>query len=148
MFLKRSETYRSTYWNPPTQSPDFTGYPLLLTLSTQQFSHIVCSDEEILRPKGNRLPADHEMSHREDPSDRREEIRQARSKFYLEDYSDENVVDPIKEFFPACTMPLSCTCPLTVSPAIMYNREYAQEYINNASFFGQGIAGSSTSTVT
>ena len=36
------------------------------------------------------------------------------------------------EYFPACTMPLACTSPLQVSPAIMRNKESARDYIEHA----------------
>ena len=67
------------------------GYPVLLTLSTQQVSDIVYFDEEILKPKGSKLPADCEMPCHEESSDRLEAIRQVCANYYLEDYSDEKV---------------------------------------------------------
>ena len=83
------------------------GYPLLLTLSTKQVSDIVEFDEEILRPKGGRLRPDDQMPTSEDSSDRLEAIRHVCAVYYLEGYLDLKVVDPIKDNFPSCTMPLS-----------------------------------------
>ena len=52
---------------------------------------------------------------------------------YVDGHSDTKVIDPIKENFPSCTMPLSCTTPVSVTPAIMHNQEYAAEYLAHVS---------------
>ena len=39
------------------------------------------------------------------------------------------MVDPIKDSYPACTMPLASTAPVHVTPEIMRNMQYAEEYI-------------------
>ena len=51
------------------------GYPLLLTLSTRQVSDVVCSDEEIRKPKGGKLLSDEQTPTDEADSDRLESIR-------------------------------------------------------------------------
>ena len=82
-----------------------------------------------LRAKVKRLRNDGPIPTSEDPSDKLETIRQLCATYYLEGYLDVNEVDPIKDNFPLCTMPLASTVPLTVSPAIMRNREYARDYL-------------------
>ena len=60
--------------------------------------------------------------------EQREAMRQACATRYPDGCSDTKVIDPMKENFP-CTMPLSCATPLTITPAIMHNQEYATEYL-------------------
>ena len=77
------------------------GYPLKLSLTTRQVTDVVMYDENILCAKDGRQVPD-----------------------------DTSVIpDPIKENYPACTMPLSSTSPVHVTPEIMRNRQYAEEYI-------------------
>ena len=106
------------------------GYPLRLALTTRQVTDVVMFDEEILSVKGGRqvkddqdVPVDEEM--------RREKARKTCAPRYL-DYPDTKVIDPIKERnYPACTMPLSATAPLHVTPEILCNQQYAQEYVEH-----------------
>ena len=109
------------------------GYPLLLTLSTRQVSDVVKLDEEILRPKEGRLRNDGQMPASEDPNERLEAIRQVCATCHLEGYPDTKVIDPIKDNFPSCTMPLSCTTPLTGTPAIMRNQDHARDCLSHVS---------------
>ena len=80
------------------------GYSLWLPLSTRQVSDVVQLDEDILCPKGGRYVEDdsHEIV---DLEKRREAVRQVCAVRYLDGYPDTKVIDPIKENFPACTMP-------------------------------------------
>ena len=64
-----------------------------------------------------------------DPVERREAVRKLCALRYLDGYPDTKVIDPIKENYPACTMPLSSISPIHVTPEIMRNQQYAQEYI-------------------
>ena len=101
------------------------GYPLRLTLTTRQVTDIVMYDEEILSVKGGRkVKDDHQAPVDEDAE--REETRQTCALRYLDGYPDTKVTDPIKENYPACTMPLSATTPLHVTPEILCNKHYAQ----------------------
>ena len=56
------------------------------------------------------------------------------------------MIDPIKEKFPACTMPLSSTSPVHVTPEIMRNRQYAEEYIAHVALIRELLDQSSLST--
>ena len=100
------------------------GYSLWLPLSTD----VVQFDEDILRPKGGRHVKD-ESDEIEDLEKRREVVRQVCALRYLDGYPNTKVIDPIKENFPACTMPLSCTTPACITPAILRNRVYVAEYL-------------------
>ena len=98
------------------------GYPLRLTLTT---TDVVMYDEEILSVKGGRMvkddqqvPADEEV--------RNEQTRKTCALRHLDGYPDTKVIDPIKENYPACTVPLSATTQLHVTPEILCNRHYAQ----------------------
>ena len=121
------------------------GYPLLLTLSTRQVSDIV-RRSQILIPKGGRLRPDGHMPASEDSNERREAIRHVCTTYYLEEYPDFKAVDPLKDHFPSCTMPFASTTPLTVSPAIMHNREHARDYISHASLVTELLEQSSVPT--
>ena len=85
-------------------------------------------EEDILRVKGGRKVPD-DTDEIPDPGTKREVVKKTCALRYLDGYLDTKVVDPIKENFPACTMPLSCTPPTHVTPEIMRNAQYAQEYI-------------------
>ena len=61
------------------------------------------------------------------PEEKREAVRRECTLRHLDGYSDTKVIDPIEENFPSCAMPLSCTTPLTSTPAIVQNR--AAEYL-------------------
>ena len=50
---------------------------------------------------------------------------------YLDGYPDTKVIDPIKENYPACTMPLSATSSVHITPEILRNTQYAQEYVEH-----------------
>ena len=84
------------------------GYSLWLPLSTRQVSHVIQLDEDILCPNRGRHVHD---DSREilDPEKRGEAVRQVCALRYLDGYPDTKVIDPIKDNFPACTMPLSYT---------------------------------------
>ena len=106
------------------------GYPLRLPLTTRQVTDVVMYDEDILRAKvGRQVPDD--MDAILDPEVKKEEVRRICSLRYLDGYPDTKVIDPIKENYPACTMPLSSTSPTHVTPQIMRNQQYAQEYITH-----------------
>ena len=64
-----------------------------------------------------------------DEETRRERVRKTCALRYLDGYPDTKVIDPIKENYPACTMPLSATSPIHVTPEILCNTQYAQEYV-------------------
>ena len=57
--------------------------------------------------------------------------REVCAKYYLEGYPEKPVVDPIKDIFPSCSMPRSCTVLQFVSPIILENGDYAQNYIEH-----------------
>ena len=84
------------------------GYPLRLTLTTRQVTDVVMCDEEILSVKGGRMVKD---DHRPpaDEETKREETRKTCALRYLDGCPDTKVIDPIKDNYPACTMPLSAT---------------------------------------
>ena len=104
------------------------GYPLWLPLTTRQATDVVMYDEEILRVKvGRQIPDD--VGAILDTEKKREEMRKLCSLRYLDGYPDTKVIDPIKENYPACTMPLSSTSPTHVTPEIMRNVQYARDYI-------------------
>ena len=67
-----------------------------------------------------------------DEETKREETRKVCVLRYLEGYPDTKVIDPIRDNFPACTMPLAATAPLHVTPEILCNQRYAQEYVEHA----------------
>ena len=103
------------------------GYPLrLATLTTRQVTDVVMHDEDILRLKGGQQVPDN-LNGILDPV-KREAVRKVCALRYLDGYPDTKVIDPIKENYPACTMPLSSTSPTHVTPEIMRNAQYAQEY--------------------
>ena len=103
------------------------GYPTWLTLTTRQVTDVVMYDEEILSVKGGRQVPEPEP-HLDDET-RSERTRQLCALKYLHGYPDSRVVDPIKENYPACTMPLAATSPAVVTPEILCNIQYAQEYV-------------------
>ena len=104
------------------------GYSLWLPPFTRQVSDVVQLDEDILRPKGGRH-VKHDSDEIEDLEKRFEAVRQVCALRYLDGYPDTKVIDPIKINFPACTMPLSCTTPACITPAILRNRVYAREHL-------------------
>ena len=53
------------------------------------------------------------------------------------------MVDPIKDIFPSCTMPLASTVPLT---AIMRDQEHAKDYLTHASLVRELLDKSSIPT--
>ena len=56
------------------------------------------------------------------------------------------VIDPIKENFPACTMPLSSTSPTYVTPEIMRCQQCAREYLEHVALIRELLDQSSLST--
>ena len=48
-------------------------------------------------------------------------------------YPETKVIDPIRDNLSSCTMPLSCTTPMTVTSAIMHNQECARDYLEHGS---------------
>ena len=89
------------------------GYLLRLALTTRQVIDVVMYAEEILRVKGGRQVAD-DVDEILDEEVKREETRKICALRYLDGYPDTKVIDPIKENYPACTMPLSSTSPVCV----------------------------------
>ena len=87
------------------------GYPLRLALTTRQVTDVVMYDEEILSVKGGRQVRDDQHAPMDEET-RREKTRQTCALRYLDGYPDTKVIDPIKENYPACTVPLSATAPL------------------------------------
>ena len=104
------------------------GYPVRLTLTTRQVTDVVMFDEEILSVKGG-CQVNDDFDEPMDEEMRRERVRKICALRYLDGYSDTKVIDPIKENYPACTMPLSATSPTYVTPEILRNTQYAQEYV-------------------
>ena len=100
------------------------GYPLWLPLTTCQVSAVVMRDEDIFREK---VEDTYQNNGQEilDPEENREAVRKVCALRYLDGYPDTKVIDPIKENFPPCTMPLSSTSPTYVTPEIMRNQQYA-----------------------
>ena len=47
-----------------------------------------------------------------DEETKREETRKICALRYLEGYPDTKVIDPIRDNFPACTMPLAADCSI------------------------------------
>ena len=122
-----------------------SGYPLRLTLTTRQVTDVVMYDEEILSVKGGRMvPDDHRPPVDEDT--KREETRKTCALRYLEGYPDTKVIDPIKDNIPACTMPLSAPAPLHVTPEILCNQKYAQEYVEHVALIRELLDQASLST--
>ena len=102
-------------------------------------------DEDILRVKvGRQIPDDTDAIL--DPEKRREEIRKVCALRCLDGYPDTKVIDPIKENYPACTMPLSSTSPTHVRPEIMRNAQYGQEYIAHVALIRELLDQASLST--
>ena len=84
-------------------------------------------DEEILSVKGGRQVPEPEP-HLDDET-RSERTQQLCALKYLHGYPDHKVVDPIKENYPACTMPLAAISPAVVTPEILCNVPYVQDYV-------------------
>ena len=121
------------------------GYPLKLSLTTRQVTDVVMHNENILCAKGGRKVPD-DTSVIPDPEERREAVRKLCALRYLDGYPDTKVIDPIKENYPACTMPLSSTSPVHVTPEIMRNRQYAEEYIAHVALIRELLNQASLST--
>ena len=64
-----------------------------------------------------------------DEEAKREETRQLYALRYLDDYPDTKVIDPVRDNYPACTMPLSATTPLHVTPEILCNQRYLKSLL-------------------
>ena len=102
-------------------------------------------DEEILSAKGGRkFKDDHQAP--VDEEAKREETRQTCALRYLDGYPDTKVIDPIKENYPACTMPLSATAPLHETPEILCSQRYAQEYVEHVALIRELLDQASLST--
>ena len=121
------------------------GYLLWLPLTTRQVSDVVMLDEDILRAKGGRHVPDNSQEIL-DPEENRESIRKVCALRYLDGYPDTKVIDPIKENFPACTMPLSSTSPTYITPEIMRNQQYAKECLEHVALIRELLDQSSLST--
>ena len=121
------------------------GYPLRMTITTRQVTDVVMYDEDILAVKGRRRVKDEHGSSLDDET-RREETRKTCALRYLEDYPDTKVIDPIRDNYPACTMPLSATAPLHVTPEILCNKKYAQEYVDHVALIRELLDQASLST--
>ena len=70
--------------------------------------------------------------------------RQVANK-YLYGYPDFKVIDPIKEHYPACTMPLAATSPAVVTPEILSNPQYVQDYVAHVALIREMLGQSSLS---
>ena len=81
-----------------------------------------------------------------DDETRRERTRETCALRYLDGYPDTKVIDPIKENYPACTMPLSATTPIHVTPEILCNTQYAQEYVEHVALIRELLDQASLST--
>ena len=77
---------------------------------------------------------------------RRERVRKICALRYLDGYPDTKVIDPIKENYPACTMPLSATSPTYVTPEILRKTQYAQEYVAHVALIRELLDQASLST--
>ena len=77
---------------------------------------------------------------------RSERTRQLCASKYLHRYSDSIVIDPIKENYPACTMPLAFTSPSVVTPEILCNLQYAQEYVTHVALIREMLGQASLPT--
>ena len=100
------------------------GYPLRLALTARQVTDVVMFDEEILSVKGGRQVKDGQDVPMDEET-RRGTARKTCALRYLDGYPDTKI-DPIKG-----TMPLSATTPLHVTPEILCNTQYAQEYMEH-----------------
>ena len=121
------------------------GYPLRLTLTTRQVTDVVMYDEDILCVKGGRQ-VPHDTNVILDAEVKREAVRKVCALRYLDGYPDTKVIDPIKENYPACAMPLSSTSPVHVTPEIMRNAQYAQEYLAHVALIRELLYQASLST--
>ena len=101
-------------------------------------------DEDILSVKGGRQVSDAEPSM--DDESKRERVRQICALKYLHGYPDTKVIDPIKENYPACTMPLSATAPTFVTPEILCNTQYAQDHVAHTALIREMLDQASLST--
>ena len=101
-------------------------------------------DEEILSVKGGRQVPEPEP-HLDDET-RSERTRQLCALKYLHGYPDSRVVDPIKENYPACTMPLAATSPAVVTPEILCNIQYAQDYVAHVALIREMLGQASLPT--
>ena len=81
-----------------------------------------------------------------DEETRKEKARKTCALRYLDGYPDTKVIDPIKENYPARTMPLSATTPLHVTPEILCNTQYAQEYVEHVALIRELLDQASLST--
>ena len=117
------------------------GYSLWLPLTTLQVTDVVMRDEDILCAKGGR-----HVQEILDPEANREAVRKVCALRYLYGYPDTKVIDPIKENYPACTMPLPSTSPTYVTPEIMRNQQYAKEYLEHVALIRELLDQSSLST--
>ena len=121
------------------------GYPLRLTLTTRQVTDVVMYDEEILSVKGGRKVKDDHQAPADEEA-KREETRKTCALRYLDGYPDTKVIDPIKENYPACTMLLSATTPLHVTPEILCNKQDAQEFVEHVALIRELLDQASLST--
>ena len=119
------------------------GYPAWLTLTTRQVTDVVMNDQEILSVKGGRQVSEPEPYL--DDVTRSERIRQICASKYLYGYPDSRVIDPIKENYPACTMPLAATSPTVVTPEILCNTQYAQDYVTHVALIREMLGQASLS---
>ena len=116
-----------------------------LTITTRQVTDVVMYDEDILAVKGGRMVKDDQGASLDEET-KREETRKTCALRYLEGYPDTKVVDPIRDNYPACTMPLSATTPLHVTPEILCNKKYAQEYVDHVALIRELLDQASLST--
>ena len=104
-----------------------------------------CMMKTILSVRPGRMVSD---DHRPpaDEEAKREETRKVCALRYLEGYPDTKVIDPIRDNFPACTMPLAATAPLHATPEILCNQKYAQGYVEHVALIRELLDQASLST--
>ena len=56
------------------------------------------------------------------------------------------MIDPTKENYPACTVPLSATSPVHIIPEILRNTQYAQDYVEHVALIRELLDQASLST--
>ena len=119
------------------------GCPAWLTLTTRQVTDVVMNDQEILSVKRGRQVSEPEPYL--DDVTRSERICQICASKYLYGYPDFKVIDPIKENYPACTMPLAATSPTVVTPEILCNTQYVHDYVTHVALIREMLGQASLS---
>ena len=76
---------------------------------------------------------------------RSERIRQICASKNLYGYPDSRAIDPIKENYPACTMPLAATSPAVVTAEILNNPQYVHDYLTHVALIREMLGHASLS---